>query len=72
MKRMRISGQRRNRKLALEATRGYNDCVPDGPRTPCEGKGATAMSDILNDDKPGFIAEKPEHSFACYRLIQSG
>ena len=27
------------------------------------------MSDIPNDDKPGFVAEKPEHCFACYRLI---
>jgi len=27
------------------------------------------MSDILNDDKPGFVAERAEHCFACYRLI---
>jgi hypothetical protein len=25
-----------------------------------------------NDDKPGFVAEKPEHCFACYRLIRPG
>ncbi len=30
------------------------------------------MSDIPNDDKPGFVAEKPEHCFACYRLIRPG
>lgn len=37
----------------------------------CEGKGATAMTDIPNDDKPGFVADKPEHCFACYRLIRT-
>jgi hypothetical protein len=30
------------------------------------------MSDIPNEDKPGFVAEKPEHCFACYRLIRPG
>ncbi len=30
------------------------------------------MSDILNDGKPGFVAEKPELCFAFYRLIQPG
>ena len=30
------------------------------------------MSDIPNDDKPGFVAERPEHCFACYRLIRPG
>ena len=30
------------------------------------------MSDIPNDGKPGFVAEKPEHCFACYRLIRPG
>ena len=30
------------------------------------------MSDIPNDDEPGFVAEKPEHWFACYRLIRLG
>ena len=30
------------------------------------------MRDIPNDDKPGFVAEKPEHCFACYRLIRPG
>ena len=30
------------------------------------------MSDIPNDDQPGFVAEKPEHCFACYRLIRPG
>jgi len=24
------------------------------------------------DDQPGFIAEQPEHCFACYRLISAG
>jgi hypothetical protein len=32
----------------------------DGQQTHCEGKGANAMSDIPNDDKPGFVAENPE------------
>ena len=26
------------------------------------------MSDISNDDKPGFLAVKPEHCCACCRL----
>ena len=30
------------------------------------------MGDIPNNDKPGFVAEKPEHCFACYRLIRPG
>jgi hypothetical protein len=30
------------------------------------------MTDIPNDDKAGFVAEKPEHCFACYRLIRPG
>ena len=30
------------------------------------------MSNIPNDDKPGFVAERPEHCFACYRLIRPG
>ena len=30
------------------------------------------MSDIPNGDKPGFVVEKPEHCFACYRLIRPG
>jgi hypothetical protein len=30
------------------------------------------MRDILNDDKPGFVPEKLEHCFACYRLIRPG
>ena len=30
------------------------------------------MRDIPNDDEPGFVAEKPEHCFACYRLIRPG
>ncbi len=38
----------------------------------CEGKGATAKRDIPNDDKPGFVAERPEHCCACYRLIRPG
>jgi hypothetical protein len=39
-------------------------------RTHCEGKGTTTMSDTPTDDKSGFVAEKPEHCFACYRLIR--
>ena len=38
----------------------------------CKGRGATAMRDIPNDDRPGFVAERPEHCFACYRLIRPG
>ena len=30
------------------------------------------MSDIPNDGQPGFEPEKPEHCFACYRLIRPG
>ena len=30
------------------------------------------MSDIPNDDNPGFVTEKPEHCFACYRHIRPG
>ena len=30
------------------------------------------MSDIPNDNMPGFVAEEPEHCFACYRLIRPG
>ena len=30
------------------------------------------MSAIPNDDKRGFVAEEPEHCFACYRLIRPG
>ena len=30
------------------------------------------MRDIPNGDNPGFVAEKPEHCFACYRLIRLG
>ena len=30
------------------------------------------MSDIPTNDKPGFVAEKPEHCYACYRLIRAG
>ena len=25
-----------------------------------------------NEDQPGFVAEKPEHCFACYRLTRPG
>ena len=28
------------------------------------------MLETPNDDQPGFVAEKPEHCHACYRLIQ--
>jgi hypothetical protein len=30
------------------------------------------MTDTPNDDKPGFVAEEPEHCFACFRLILPG
>jgi hypothetical protein len=30
------------------------------------------VTNIANDDKPGFVAEKLEHCFTCYRLISSG
>ena len=59
-------------RFDLQAMCGYNDVVLDGKRTHREGKGAPAMNDIPNDDKPGFVAGKPEHCFACYRLIHPG
>ena len=31
-----------------------------------------AKRDIPNGDEAGFVAEKPEHCFACYRLIRPG
>jgi hypothetical protein len=30
------------------------------------------MGDTSTDDQPGFLAEKPEHCFACSRLIRPG
>ena len=30
------------------------------------------MTHTQDDDMPGFVAEKPEHCFACYRLIRPG
>ena len=30
------------------------------------------MTDTPTDDQPGFVAYKPEHCFACYRLIRPG
>ena len=30
------------------------------------------MTGTPNDDQPGFVAEEPEHCFACFRLIQPG
>ena len=30
------------------------------------------MTETPTDDKPGFVAEEPEHCHACYRLIQPG
>ena len=30
------------------------------------------MTDTPNSDKPGFVAEKPEHCHACFRLIRPG
>ena len=30
------------------------------------------MRDIPSEYKPGFVAEKPEHCFAYYRLIRTG
>jgi hypothetical protein len=37
-----------------------------------EVKGATAMTETLTDDQPGFVAEESEHCHACHRLIQHG
>ena len=30
------------------------------------------MTETPNDDNPGFVAQRPEHCHACYRLIQPG
>ena len=30
------------------------------------------MTETPTDDKPGFVAEEPEHCHACCRLIQRG
>ena len=30
------------------------------------------MTDTPNNDNPGFVAQRPEHCDACYRLIQPG
>ncbi len=30
------------------------------------------MSHIPNNDKSGFVAERSEHCFACYRFIRPG
>jgi hypothetical protein len=30
------------------------------------------MTETPTDDRPGFVAEKPEHCHACYHLIQPG
>jgi len=30
------------------------------------------MIDTPTDDQPGFVSEKPEHCFACFRLIRPG
>jgi hypothetical protein len=30
------------------------------------------MTETPTDDRPGFVAEKPEHCFACFRLIRPG
>lgn len=30
------------------------------------------MSDSPGDDKLSFVAEQPEHCFACYRLVRPG
>ena len=30
------------------------------------------MTETPTDDQPGFVAEKPEHCHACYRLIEPG
>lgn len=30
------------------------------------------MTDTPNSDKPGFVAERPEHCPACFRLIRPG
>ena len=38
----------------------------------CQHKGPTAMTESPNDDKPAFVAEKPVHCCACFRLIRPG
>ena len=30
------------------------------------------MTKTAANDQPGFVAEKPEHCFACFRLIRPG
>ena len=30
------------------------------------------MTHTPNDDKPGFVAEEPEHCYACFRLVRPG
>jgi hypothetical protein len=30
------------------------------------------MTHTPTEDRPGFVAEQPEHCFACYRLIRPG
>jgi hypothetical protein len=30
------------------------------------------MTETPTDDQPGFLAEEPEHCFACFRLIRPG
>jgi hypothetical protein len=35
-------------------------------------KGASAMTDTPNNDNPGFVAQRPEHCHACFRLICPG
>jgi hypothetical protein len=29
------------------------------------------MPNTSHDDQPGFVAEQPEHCFACYHLIKT-
>ena len=45
---------------------------PSRRRDDCEERKATAMTEAPNDDKPGLVAEKPEHCHDCYRLIRPG
>jgi hypothetical protein len=35
----------------------------------CEGKEASAMRHIPNDDRPSFVAQEPEQCSACYWII---
>jgi hypothetical protein len=38
----------------------------------CDTKGTLSVTNTPTDDQPGFVAEKPEHCFAWFRLIRPG